>query len=493
MRLILSLFLSGCLICLAAQAIFSQNQAIPATAQMPIDPVAPEDEAAVRGILEAYRTAWLRGDETGVLSLFEENGRIQPSGLCPFDSLHNIRKFWFPNDGSTTTIHQFDIQVQDLHALGKDLIFSSLTNRLYWSYQLGDTQMGRLQYGYATTVFRRQSGGGWKIWRQAWTDLRSVPTAPVAPGEPPFKVAFEIPENDLVPEGLAYDDATGDLYLSSTWKRKILKINSKGQVTEFAKSGQDGLLGVIGMKVDAKRRLLWVATSTAGEGMPVQGLTEVKNWKSGIFKYDLNTGKPLQQFWLEETKKSFFFNDLTIDKSGRVYASEMISQRIYTVAPGGKSLEVFHQLPAGHAPNGLDLDEGERYLFLSLYTQPRSFGRLDLTTRNLDIVQAPPGEQVGADGLYFYQNSLIAVQPGVKDRAVTQYFLDETLSKILKIKVLLPDDPALAQPSTGAVADRRFYFIGTSQLQAFAKMWQESGEKVPMEQLQPVRIGVVGL
>ncbi|MEQ1745572.1 MAG: SMP-30/gluconolactonase/LRE family protein [Saprospiraceae bacterium] len=466
-------------------------QSLPA--QMPLSPVAPEDEAAARRIIEQYRTAWLRGDEAGVLSLFEERGRIQPSGMCPFDSLHNIRSFWFPTDGSITTIHQFDIDIQEVLGYGKDMIFLSLTNRLYWSYQLGDTKMGKLQYGYAQTAFRRQPDGGWKIWRQAWTDLKSVNIAPIAASEPPFKVAFEIPENDLVPEGLAFDATTSDLFLSSTWKRKILKISPDSRATEFAKTGQDGLLGVIGMKVDAERRLLWVCTGTAGEGMPVQGLSGEKNWKSAIFKYDLKTGKCLRQFWLEEPDKSFFFNDLTIDKTGRVYATEMLGRRLYSIAPEGKTLEVFLQLPEGHAPNGIDLDDGGRYLFVALYTNPRSFGRIDLQTQKLEFVSLPPGEEVGADGLYFYKNSLIAVQPSVKDRAVTQYFLNESHSKIVGTRVLLPDDPALAQPSTGAVAGGRFYFIGTSQLQAFAKMWRDGGGKVDASQLQPVKIGVVGL
>ena len=28
--------------------------------------------------------------------------------MTPIDSLHNMKQFWFPNDGSTTTIHRFD-------------------------------------------------------------------------------------------------------------------------------------------------------------------------------------------------------------------------------------------------------------------------------------------------------------------------------------------------------------------------------------------------
>lgn len=47
-------------------------------------------------------------------------------------------------------------------------------------------------------------------------------------------VAPEIPENDLIPEGIAYDKTTGDLCTGSTWKRKILSIQPDGKVSEFA-------------------------------------------------------------------------------------------------------------------------------------------------------------------------------------------------------------------------------------------------------------------
>jgi len=311
--------------------------------------------------------------------------------------------------------------------------------------------------------------------------------------QPPLKIACEIPENDLIPEGLAWDAVTGDLYLSSTWKRKIIKISPDGKWQDFVSTGQDGLLGVIGMKVDAARRLLWVATSTAGENMPVQGLTDLKTWKSGIFKYDLKTGECLQQYWLKEIDKSFFFNDLTLDSTGRVYATEMMTNRIYTITPDSEKLEIFLQLPEGHAPNGIDLDKGGRFLFVGLYTKPFSFGRLDIETKQLDFIQLPANETIGADGLYFYKNSLIAVQPGVKKRVVTQYFLDAALLKITGIKILLADDPLLAQPSTGALASDRFYFIVTSQLQVFAKHYKDNGGKVYPEKLLPVLIGVLQL
>lgn len=309
----------------------------------------------------------------------------------------------------------------------------------------------------------------------------------------PYTIAYEIPEIDLVPEGLAYNPKDQSLFIGSTWKRKILKIDSKGQVTEFVKPAQGGILGVIGMKVDEKRQILWVCTSSSGKGMPVQGLTELAYSKSGIFKFDLKTGTLLQKFWMDEPGKSFFFNDLTIDKEGRVYATEMRTRCIYTVGPNAKNIELFLSLPQGASANGIDIDDSQKYLFVSLYGNPRTFRKINISTKQIVTISLPPNELVGADGLYFYNNSLIAVQPHRKNRVVAQYLLNNDLDKVEEIKVLMYDNSAFNQPTTGIIKDNEFYFIANSQLQLFAHSWRENNEAVDSTSLETIKIVKVGL
>ena len=42
------------------------------------------------------------------------------------------------------------------------------------------------------------------------------------------QVAFEIPEADLVPEGIAFDQKTKRFFVSSTFKRKIVEVDERG-------------------------------------------------------------------------------------------------------------------------------------------------------------------------------------------------------------------------------------------------------------------------
>jgi hypothetical protein len=73
------------------------------------------------------------------------------------------------------------------------------------------------------------------------------------PGPTTARVAFTLPEADLIPEGIAHDARTGTFYVSSTYKRKIVAVPPSGGARDFTTEAQDGLLGVVGMKVDPAR------------------------------------------------------------------------------------------------------------------------------------------------------------------------------------------------------------------------------------------------
>ena len=133
-------------------------------------PSPEEDAAAVRRLNDDYIRYWLENNEKGLLALFEPEARISPNSLCPIDSIENMSDFWFPKDGSITTIHRYEAQEIGLKLMG-DLAVTTQSTVLEWSYRKGDFSMGRIQDGIHTTVFRRQPDGSWKMWRKMWTDV----------------------------------------------------------------------------------------------------------------------------------------------------------------------------------------------------------------------------------------------------------------------------------------------------------------------------------
>ena len=155
--------------------LFSFLLVIPALAQesAPVTD-ADKDREILEAMQEQYRTGWLEMDAEKVLSLFEEGATLQPNRMKPITGMEAIRAFWFPEDGSVTTIHRFEVTPIVLEVMDS-LAVGTHRSLLEWSYEKGDTKMGRLQQGINTVVFRRQADGSWKIWRRMWTDIYSEP------------------------------------------------------------------------------------------------------------------------------------------------------------------------------------------------------------------------------------------------------------------------------------------------------------------------------
>src|SRR5262245_21710506 len=104
--------------------------------------------------------------------------------------------------------------------------------------------------------------------------------------------AFRVAESDLIPEGLAHDPASGDFFLGSIHKRKIVVVDASGRARDFRASGQDGLWQVLGMKVAAERRQLWVATAAGAEAGAQDGC-------SAVLVYDLASGGLFRRYSMD--------------------------------------------------------------------------------------------------------------------------------------------------------------------------------------------------
>jgi tetratricopeptide (TPR) repeat protein len=147
--------------------------------------------------------------------------------------------------------------------------------------------------------------------------------APIVKSEP----AFTLDEKGLVTESVAYDPATGTFYVSSVHKRKIISLDKNGIVNNFA-GEQDGLWSVLGMKVDAKRRHLWVVSSAFPQMM---NFKKDEEGFAGVFKYDLNTGKLIKKYVLSNKPAPHGFGDLIVNAAGDVLITDSMTPAVYII------------------------------------------------------------------------------------------------------------------------------------------------------------------
>jgi sugar lactone lactonase YvrE len=270
--------------------------------------------------------------------------------------------------------------------------------------------------------------------------------------------AFTLPDKELIPEGIAHDPVSGKFFVSSIHKGKIVSIDKNGTVSDFSSAG-DGLWSVSGMKVDARRRVLWASTTAFSQ---MAGHNAADEGKAGVFKYDLSTGKLLDKYLLPNTPEKHALGDLIVDKTGRVYATDSVAPVIYTIAPGGNSLEVFLRDPAFNSLQGLAFTKDEKILYVADYS--KGIFRIDLPSKA--ITQIKPSQNVvllGIDGLYFLGGNLIAIQNGVNPQRVIHIGLNQGKTEALATKTLEANHADFFEPTLGVLVDNNFYYVANSQ------------------------------
>jgi hypothetical protein len=305
------------------------------------------------------------------------------------------------------------------------------------------------------------------------TILKSVERnrAPVINGAP----AFTLHEKGFIPEGIAYDPVTKTFFLGSVYKRKIVSIDQKGEAGDFA-TEVDGLWSVMGMKVDAARRLLWVASAAHPQ---MSDYKAEDNGTSGIFKFDLRTGKLIKKYLLPNQAKPRWLGDLTLNSRGDVFTSDSLTPAIYTIRHGKDELELFLENEAFVSPQGLAFTPDEKQLFMADYA--KGIFLIDLETKR--VVNLSPSRNLtllGIDGLYSYQGSLVGVQNGINPHRFVRLFPSRDLKRIERLETIEANDPAFDEPTLGVLVKDSFYLIANSQW----GMIDQKGQLAPADKLK---------
>jgi hypothetical protein len=293
-------------------------------------------------------------------------------------------------------------------------------------------------------------------------------TAPVVRSTVAFRLA-----KDLIPENVTFDPKTGAFLVGSMYKAKIVRIAPGGAVTDFVPSRRDGLLGVLGMKVDAERRELWAATGNFGIRPPMEFEDPASAGKGALFRFHADTGKLIRAYWGPGTaEKPVQFNDLVITPAGDVYATAGL-EGIWRVRAGSETIEPFLQ-PPGSFFNGIAVTPDGGTLFAASHFE--GVLKIDVASKSTASLDLPPGVTLGGiDGLYVHENSLVAIQNGTDPIRVLRAWMNPERTRVTRMVVLEQEHPETDIPLTGTIAGDDLYYIGRSQLRAFdgPKIWPD--------------------
>jgi sugar lactone lactonase YvrE len=281
-----------------------------------------------------------------------------------------------------------------------------------------------------------------------------------------------VDDKTLIAESAAYNPETRTYYIGSVHQRKIVAIDKNGTQTDFSKAS-DGLWSVLGVRVDAKRGFLWACTTAFPQ---MKGFETADKGRSGVFKYDLATGKLIRKYLLP-TGEDHALGDLILDRDGNVYATDSKAPAIYRIAVKSDSIEEFLRSRNFSSLQGLAFDHSGAELFVADYS--KGIFRVNLASK--EITQQKPASDItllGIDGLYFHRGSLIAIQNGVTPNRVLRLNVDK--DRISTQEILEANHPDFDEPTLGVLIDDDLHFIANSQ-------WGNVNEKAElvMDKLRP--------
>jgi hypothetical protein len=322
------------------------------------------------------------------------------------------------------------------------------------------------------------AGGAARSFKDIATDPRFVAIVEqVRKQNPPVvhtAVACTLRERDLAPEGIAYDPVDKSFYISSISKHKIAHLTPDGSATDFKSSGQDGLGETLGMKVDAKRRYLWV-TSDSFAGDP-------KGSRFALYQYDLNTGA-LRFKHAAANGTAGFLNDVALNSKGEAFTTNTSTGEVFRASPDRDGLELFLPRDSVGQANGIALSPDDKVLFVAGWL---GVARVDVATKQFKLLSKPLNiSDAGLDGLYFYRGDLIGIQnPDLHPSRVVCYVLNPQWNAITSAEVLETYSPLSELPTTGTIVGDSLYFMGNTQID---RMKDHDGMPPPSE-LSDIRI-----
>lgn len=262
-------------------------------------------------------------------------------------------------------------------------------------------------------------------------------------------IAFRIAEKDLIPEGIAYDPSSRSFFVSSIYKNKIVRIDNDQRVTDFIKSGKEGIGQVLGMKVHLGKLLV---CSNTGEGD--------RKGKSMVHSFDITSGVLSKKWILQSAGEKHLFNDLVISKKGDVFISDSDHGAIYFINSTLKNPELLVKDDRLNYANGITLTPNDEVIVNTF----KGFFKINTITREIKALPFTNYYVIGIDGLSFYKQSLIGIQNITYPVCINQYNLNSSFDKIENAGVLVSNHPLFDIPTTGVVVDDWFYFIANSQM-----------------------------
>ncbi|HUL56140.1 MAG TPA: SMP-30/gluconolactonase/LRE family protein [Usitatibacter sp.] len=260
-------------------------------------------------------------------------------------------------------------------------------------------------------------------------------------------VAIELEDNGLIPEGMAYDAPSDSFFVGSIAEHKIVRISPGNDVKDFA----TGLDSVLGIAVDAPRRVLYAVSTNA---LTAEGR---KNRRNAIVEFETDAHHMKRRV---EVPDAVQLNDVAVAPGGRVFTTDSGSGAVYEIRADDsvRTLVPPRALPGA---NGLAASPDAKTLYVAHNT---GIAAVDIDKGTIRQLANDTRENVAAiDGLYQWHGQLIGVQNVTTPGRVVLITLSPAGDRIVKVQTMLSHHHnRLDEPTAGAPTDHGFFLLAAT-------------------------------
>lgn len=271
----------------------------------------------------------------------------------------------------------------------------------------------------------------------------------------------EIPGDQHLVEGIAYDPTLKRFFVGTVVDGHLL-------VQEGATWRQvglsEGIGGLFGMAVDARRRRLWIAVGVAEPVADKSAITP------GLLEVDADTLAPVDLKTMPAGAEGSP-GDVAVGTDGTIYVSDGLKGGVYRCAPGCTILTAL-VTPGGpiKSPQGMVPTRDGQALLVAGYGQ--GLARVELASGTITwLAGREPVMLDGIDGLVRSETGLIAIQNGTSPRRIVRIRLNSAETAVDHVDLLERANPAWGEPTLGTLAGSDFVYVADGQWE----VWGQGG------------------
>lgn len=272
---------------------------------------------------------------------------------------------------------------------------------------------------------------------------------------------WEIGPEHRMPEALAWDRESGRVFVGTVHHGRILVRGiSDEDFRVFAdRDSAPALRAVLDLLVDAKRGHLWAATGSIGQ---YRGSRQADFGRTALIKFDLETGEVLDEHRVLGDGVPHLLGAMTMAEDGTIYANDTMSPVIYRLAPGDERPQPIISSPILTGLRGIALAPDEKRIYVADYDLGIFFFDLEQEGAGFALGIPETLNLGGIDGLYFWRDSLVAIQNGVTPQRILRLELDESGTRVAQVATVAKALPEFDNPTYGTLEGDDLLFFASS-------------------------------